>query len=329
MRKLDPSMFLPSGATLKEQLNRVVHASWRRQRQASSVPSAHMPAGIEEQEMTEARGATSPIRTLLVADDDPGMSRFLAKQCSKMGFEVQTAKNGLEALIMIRQHRPDVLIIDINMPDVDGLTVCTRMLQWHNGFTGVIVIAAGSYSVERCKSLGAFHVRKGIDLWNGVRSALIELYPDLAQGEGSDADSAIEVRGLPRVLLVDGDLEVRSFLSSKLSECGVETVLADDAVQACKIARWAEPSVIITDYALPAGGAHYLLRRLRSAPATDTIPVFVWTASPLSDSAKADLTREVGGRPGAVEFFEKSFKTDELFAALQKFCAFATDPNPR
>jgi CheY-like chemotaxis protein len=119
------------------------------------------------------------------------------------------------------------------------------------------------------------------------------------------------------------------FLSSKLSECGIDTVLADDAVQACKIARWAEPSVIITDYALLTADAHYLLRRLRSAPATDSIPVFVWSASPLSDSAKADLMREVGGRPGAVEFFEKSFKTEELFAALQKFCAFATDPNPR
>jgi CheY-like chemotaxis protein len=280
--------------------------------------------------MTEAQGATSPIRKLLIADDDPGISSFLARQCSKMGFDVQTAKNGLEALIMIRQHRPDVLIIDINMPEVDGLTVCTRMLQSHKRSNGVIVITAGSFSgtVERCKSLGAFHVRKGIDLWNGVRSALTELYSDLASGEGSDSDSAIEVRRLPRVLLVDGDPEVRSFLSSKLSECGIETVLADDAAQACKIARWAEPSAIITDYTLPAGDAHYLLRRLRSAPATDSIPVFVLSANPLSDSAKADLTREVCGRPGAAAFFQKSFKTEELFAALQKFCAFAAHHDP-
>ena len=148
--------------------------------------------GNEELKMTEAQEAPSPIRKLLIADDDPGISRFLARQCSKMGFDVQTAKNGLEALIMIRQHRPDVLIIDINMPEVDGLTVCTRMLQSHKRSNGVIVITAGSFSgtVERCKSLGAFHVRKGIDLWNGVRSALTELYSDLAQGEGSDADLA-------------------------------------------------------------------------------------------------------------------------------------------
>jgi CheY-like chemotaxis protein len=290
-----------------------------------------MPGENEELKMTEAQGAIRSIRKLLIADDDPGISRFLARQCSKMGFDVQTAKNGLEALIMVRQHRPDVLIIDINMPEVDGLTVCTRMLQSHKRSNGVIVITAGSYSgtVERCKSLGAFHVRKGIDLWNGVRSALTELYSDLAQVGGSDADSAIEMRRLPRVLLVDRDPEARSFLSSKLSECGIEAVFADDAVEACKIARRAEPSVIIADYAPPATDTHYLLHRLRSAPATDRIPVFVWSASPLSDLAKADLAREVGGRPGAVEFFEKSFKTEELFAALQKFCAFATDPNPR
>jgi CheY-like chemotaxis protein len=297
----------------------------------AAAPSDDMPGGNEELKMAEARGASGPIRKLLIADDDPGISRFLARQCSKMGFDVQTAKNGLEALIMLRQHRPDVLIVDINMPEVDGLTVCTRMLKSYKRSNGVIVITAGLYSgtVERCKSLGAFHVRKGIDLWNGVRSALIELYSDLAQDGGSDADSAIEMRRLPRVLLVGGDPEARSFLSSKLSECGIETVLANDAFQACKIAQWAEPSVIITDYPLPAGDAHYLLRRLRNAPATHGIPVFVWSASPLSDSAKVDLTQEVGGRAGAVEFFEKSFKTEELFAALQKFCAFATDPNLR
>jgi CheY-like chemotaxis protein len=279
--------------------------------------------------MTEER-SSGPIRKLLIADDDPGISRFLARQCGKMGFDVQTAKNGLEASIMLRQHRPDVLIIDINMPEVDGLTVCARMLQSPKRANGVIVITAGLYSgtAERCKSLGAFHVRKGIDLWNAVRSALIELYSDLAEAGGSDAGSAIEMRRLPRVLLVDQDPQARSFLSGKLSECGIDTVFADDAVQACKAAHSAEPSVIIADYAPPALDPRHLLRRLRSAPATDSIPVFIWSASPLSDSLKAELAQDVCGRPGAAAFLEKSFKTEELFAALQKFCAFAVDPRP-
>jgi CheY-like chemotaxis protein len=46
-----------------------------------------------------------------------------------MGFEVQTVVNGLQALMMAGRSHPDVLIVDINMPEVDGLSVCLRLLS--------------------------------------------------------------------------------------------------------------------------------------------------------------------------------------------------------
>ena len=52
------------------------------------------------------------------------------------------------------------------------------------------------------------------------------------------------------------------------------------------------------------------------------------TADSLDESTEAKLKRDVCGRPGAVRFFIKSFDTQELFTALQKFCAFSINPNP-
>jgi CheY-like chemotaxis protein len=268
---------------------------------------------------------------MLIADDDPGIARFLANRCTKMGFDVQTASNGLQALIIAGKRHPDVLIVDINMPEVDGLSVCARLLQPNKSPTNVIVITASSYSETegRCESLGAFHVRKGPDLWDGVQSALFEIFPEMAQGVVEEDKSS--PRGewkRPRVLVVDGDPAVATFLSSRLGKGNVDTLAASDAVQGYQIACREEPSVIITDYILPNGDAHYLLWRLRTTPATAGIPVIVMTAAPLDEVTEANLRREVCGRPGAVRFLRKSFDTQELFAALQKYCAFAVNPNP-
>ena len=154
-------------------------------------------------------------------------------------------------------------------------------------------------------------------------------FPEMAQGIVEEEKSSL--RGewkRPRVLVVDGDPDVATFLASRLSKNEVDTLVAYDAVQGYQIACKEEPSVIVTDYILPNGDAHYLLWRLRSTAATAGIPVFVMTATQLDEAAEANLRREVCGRPGAVRFLSKSFDTQELFAALQKYCAFAVNPNP-
>src|SRR5450432_1855270 len=61
---------------------------------------------------------------MLIADDDPLIVRLLADHCTRMGFDVDTACNGIQAFLRICRTKPDILVIDINMPEVDGLSVC-------------------------------------------------------------------------------------------------------------------------------------------------------------------------------------------------------------
>jgi len=267
---------------------------------------------------------------ILIADDDPGIARFLAARCRKMGFEVQTAANGLQALIMAGRNHPDVLIADINMPELDGLSVCSRMLLPNRKSMQIIIITASSYdeTAERCAVFGAFHIRKGLDLWEGVRSALIEMFPGIKPaGVATDKPPAPVEWERPRVLVIDGDPDVATFLASRLNKHGVDTLAAYDAVQGYRMACKEEPSVIITDDAVPQGGANFLLSRLRTTEVTATIPVVVWTAQRLTDSDRSILKRDVCGRPGAALFLEKSFDTAELFTAIKKYCAFMENPS--
>ncbi len=124
---------------------------------------------------------------ILIVDDDRAIVRFLAKRCANMGFKVKTANAGLEALMREHGAHSDVLISDVIMPEMDGLSLSAHLLEEDRALK-VIVITASSdpQFAARCESLGAYYVRKGAGLWDGVRSALIELFPDMANDSGNE-----------------------------------------------------------------------------------------------------------------------------------------------
>ena len=276
--------------------------------------------------MTDAFMLSEKPPRMLIADDDPSIVRLLADRCARVGFEVETATNGIQALIKAHRNHPDIMVIDVNMPEADGLTVCARLLDPSKRSLNVVVVTGSreAETFERCDGFGAYYVRKGPGFWNGLGLALAELFPGMADriGELHDQPSYPETRQRPRVLVIDDDLSINHFLSSRLDKCGVELLFASDIGQGYRIACRETPSVIVSDYFLPNGGIPYLLSRLRTTPAAENIPVFVLTGRDLDEMTRQSLMREVCGKPGVVGIFRKSFDTNELFGALQKVCGF-------
>jgi two-component system OmpR family response regulator len=66
-------------------------------------------------------------RTILVVDDDPHIRQLLVFALAKAGLAAREAKDGEEALAMIAAQPPDLIVLDINMPRLDGLEVCRRL----------------------------------------------------------------------------------------------------------------------------------------------------------------------------------------------------------
>jgi CheY-like chemotaxis protein len=263
---------------------------------------------------------------ILIADDDPSVVRLLADRCARAGFEVDTAINGIQALIKANRSHPDVMIIDVNMPEADGLTVCARLLDSSRKSLNVIVVTGSreTETVERCEGFGAYYVRKGPEFWSGLGAALSNIFPSMADGfkELQQPPRGAEMRERPRVLVIDDEPAIKQHLSSRLDKCGVELLFASDIGQGYRMACRQMPSVIISDYFLPNGGIPYLLSRLRTTPATENIPVMVLTGRDLDEITQQSLMREVCGKPGVAQIFRKSFDPAELFEALQKLCGF-------
>jgi|DewCreStandDraft_2_1066082.scaffolds.fasta_scaffold00179_58 DNA-binding response OmpR family regulator len=88
--------------------------------------------------------------TLLLVDDDELLCESLALLLRQQGYHVLTATTGRAALEQVRLHRPDLLILDVGLPDLNGIEVCRRLRQ----FTGVPVIFLTAHRQELEKVLG-------------------------------------------------------------------------------------------------------------------------------------------------------------------------------
>src|SRR5262245_30551698 len=64
---------------------------------------------------------------ILVVDDDPMIVDVLTRFLAREGYSVITAGNGVEALEQVQRHQPDLILLDVTMPEMDGFTACRRL----------------------------------------------------------------------------------------------------------------------------------------------------------------------------------------------------------
>ncbi len=132
--------------------------------------------------MTNALSMSEKPPRMLIADDDPSIVKLLADRCASLGFEIETATNGIQALIKAIRSHPDIMVIDVNMPEADGLAVCARLLDPSKRALKVVVLTGSreTETLERCEKFGVYYVRKGPKFWVGFGVALTELFPGMA-----------------------------------------------------------------------------------------------------------------------------------------------------
>ncbi|HYP16411.1 MAG TPA: response regulator, partial [Opitutus sp.] len=65
--------------------------------------------------------------SILVVDDQPINVQLLKRKLEREGINVAAAYNGLEALELVKKEKPDLILLDVMMPDMDGIEVCQRL----------------------------------------------------------------------------------------------------------------------------------------------------------------------------------------------------------
>jgi two-component system KDP operon response regulator KdpE len=93
------------------------------------------------------------VTTILTVDDDPHVLRSLRAALESHGYEVRAAASGASALEACAAQRPDVVLLDLAMPGLDGVEVCRRLRSWSR--IPILVLSARVHEAEKVQALDA------------------------------------------------------------------------------------------------------------------------------------------------------------------------------
>jgi len=89
--------------------------------------------------------------TILAADDDPQLLRLITRNLQLEGYEVLAASDGQQALELIENNAPDLVLLDVMMPKMDGFTVCYRVREFSS--VPIIIITARGQDQDKVRGL--------------------------------------------------------------------------------------------------------------------------------------------------------------------------------
>jgi signal transduction histidine kinase/DNA-binding response OmpR family regulator len=224
---------------------------------------------------TAESSSQGPALTVLVVDDDPAVHEVLSATLVRKGYRVIHARDGAEALDIVRKTPPDLVTLDVMMPNVDGWTVLGTMKS-DPALAHIPVIMLTIVDDRNLGwSLGASeYMTKPID-----RERLLTLVRRFTSRRAEAV-----------VLIVDDDAEVRNLISATLRNTGLKTA---EAVNGRAAIDWLVnnplPDLVLLDLMMPEMDGFQFLERLRDFPERLKLPVVVLTAKDLTAEERAYL----------------------------------------
>lgn len=204
--------------------------------------------------------------TLLVIDDDRLHCDLLQVALARHGYQVSTATGGREGVALFQQLHPLVTLLDLRMPDMDGLAVL-KEIRAQDPRAGVIILGGGATEEQenQARKLRVTDfLRKGLSL--DVLIGAVQRVAQQARRQASSrqSQSTDEANQAPdeRILVVDDDVMVRDLLVRFLSLRGYQVRSAKDVREALRLIGESVPDLVILDLVMPEMNGVELLRAL-------------------------------------------------------------------
>ncbi len=142
---------------------------------------------------------------ILIIEDDPAISNLIKTTLETQNYQYHTAKTGSEAIIDAVSYNPDAIILDLGLPDMDGVTIINKVRSWTN--TPIIVVSARSEDHDKVEALDAGaddYITKPFSIDEFLARLRVALRRKNSEGEKSDINNSVYVNGGLKIDYVAG-----------------------------------------------------------------------------------------------------------------------------
>src|SRR5579883_2894575 len=91
------------------------------------------------------------VARVVIVDDEPSLIKFVSQNLRARGYDVADAANGLEGVELVKSYKPDLVILDINMPGMDGFEACGYIRQ--SSDAAIIMLTASGNEGDKIRAL--------------------------------------------------------------------------------------------------------------------------------------------------------------------------------
>ena len=254
------------------------------------------------------------MKKILIIEDEKTLSDVLKNKLTSEGFEVALAGDGQEGLTKIKEFEPDLILLDIMMPKLDGYQVLEKIKEDTTMPKVPVVIISNSgqpVEIDRALQLGA---KDYLVKAQFTPEEVMEKVKKFLGGENESKATQGNGSGGKNLLIIEDDEFLRNLASRKISSSGYKVTTAADGEQAQEILKEQTPDIILLDIMLPGINGFDLLKQIRENDKLKNVPVIL--LSNLGQQNDIDK----GKKLGATDFMVKAnFTLDEIIAKLKKY----------
>ncbi len=235
-----------------------------------ALPEINLPA----QNSTAVKGVVVAI------DDDPAARDLIAHHLTRAGFHVETASNGRAGLALVRQVRPDIITLDVMMPDVDGWSVLSALKADKELAQIPVILLTMVEERQRGFALGANdYLLKPIR-----RQQLLDLLAKYRLNTDK-----VNMAALSQVMVVEDDPATSEMVRRTLEKEGLQVTMAENGRVALEKLAQQQPDLILLDLMMPEMDGFQFLEQIRRRVEWQNIPVIVVTAKELTTTDRLQL----------------------------------------
>jgi Signal transduction histidine kinase len=274
---------------------------------------------------------------VLVIDDNPIALEILTNMLESMHISavgVGSGEQGLAALKQDQANRFDLVLMDWQMPGMDGLETARRIkaMDGIDDFKPeIIMISAYDLSElsDEASQIGIYKRLTKPVTESQLFDAVMDIFgasrdkpfPFCHDGhEGLMLDRSADIKGTKILLVEDNEIN-QQVAQEMLQQMGLEVDIAANGLQALEMLEEVEYDVVLMDVQMPVMDGHEATRKIRSNLHWATLPVIAMTAHAMSGDREKSL------QAGMNDQINKPINSDELLAAMAKWIRTSSRPN--